>query len=277
MKGAMRDRSMTGGALPVELTVEVESDLDEAALNQLLMDAVHASPLNGLMRGRMPSLFALAKNGQELPPAEARRIEGAMLPDPGAMGDRAVPEASALTLIERTGTTPRKAVAGGTAGGGSSLTDHQDRTLNPAATAEVREDGITVIDQRLYSPHGSTFRFLSEEAPVNGGEGRAPDANTLISAGIAFCFMTQFGRFASMEKLDLPDYRIVQDTHFSLGGASGGTGEAGSADPVETHVFLETSEPDAVAQEMLDVSERTCFLHAFCRTDLKTKLAIVRL
>ena len=120
-----------------------------------------------------------------------------------------------------------------------------------------------------YSPYGTSFRFLSAE------DGRAPDANTLISAGIGFCFMTQFGRFVSMLKLDLPDYRIVQDTHFSLGGASGGTGRAGEADPVETHVYLTTEESDAVAQEMLDLSEQTCFLHAFCRTDLKTKLKTV--
>jgi hypothetical protein len=80
----------------------------------------------------------------------------------------------------------------------------------------------------------------------------------------------------SMLNLDLPDYRIVQDTHFSLGGASGGTGTAGAADPVETHVYLETSESDETAQEMLDISEQTCFLHAFCRTDLKTKLRVIR-
>jgi hypothetical protein len=79
-----------------------------------------------------------------------------------------------------------------------------------------------------------------------------------------------------MLKLDLPDYRIVQDTHLSLGGASGGTGLAGSAAPIETHVYLQTSESDETAQEMLDISEQTCFLHAFCRTDLKTKLRVRR-
>jgi len=121
-----------------------------------------------------------------------------------------------------------------------------------------------------YSPYGTSFRLLSSE------DGRAPDANTLISAGIGFCFMTQFGRFVSMRKLDLPDYRIVQDTHFSLGEASGDTGKPGAADPIETHVYLQTSESDETAQEMLDISEQTCFLHAFCRTDLKTKLKIKR-
>jgi organic hydroperoxide reductase OsmC/OhrA len=172
--------------------------------------------------------------------------------------------------LSKVGPTPKKEVVKGTATGSSSLSDEQDRRLNIGAVAELREDGIKSIQQMQYSPYGTSFRLLSSE------DGRAPDANTLISAGIGFCFMTQFGRFVSMLKLDLPDYRIVQDTHFSLGGASGDTGQAGSADPIETHVYLETTETDKTAQEMLDISEQTCFLHAFCRTDLKTKLKIKR-
>tara|TARA_R110002126_G_scaffold291569_2_gene453806 strand:- start:1642 stop:2022 length:381 start_codon:yes stop_codon:yes gene_type:complete len=57
---------------------------------------------------------------------------------------------------------------------------------------------------------------------------------TGVASGIAFCSMTRYGRFVSMLKFDLPDYRIVQDTHFSLGCASAGTGKAGEADPIET-------------------------------------------
>jgi len=86
--------------------------------------------------------------------------------------------------------------------------------------------------------------------------------------------MTQFGRYAQIAKKDLRKYRIVQDTHFSLGGASAGTGKAGRADPVETHVYLETGESDDFARTALDMAEQTCFLHAFCRTDLKVRVAI---
>jgi len=275
MQGSMRKRTMTGGALPVELEVEVETDLDDASLNDLLINAVHASPLNGLMRGVLPSLFTLTRNGEEIETGAARALGQPVVPDPS--GDAPVPHETGLVLMRREGLSPKKDVAKGTAAAASSLTDEQDRTLNPAAICTVRKDGIKEIEQHLYSPHGSIFRFLSEESEVAGGRGRAPDAVSYISAGIAFCFMTQFGRMASMEKLDLPRYSIVQDTHFSLGGASGGTGKAGEADPVETHVHLQTGENDDVARDMLDMSERTCFLHAFCRTDLKTKLKVTRL
>lgn len=57
MTGSMPKRTMVGGAEPVELRVEIDCDLDDGALNTLLMDAIHASPLNGLMRGQLTSLF----------------------------------------------------------------------------------------------------------------------------------------------------------------------------------------------------------------------------
>ncbi len=276
MKGSMPRRTMIGGALPVELTVEIDCDLEGAALNQFLMNAIHASPLNGLMRGQLTSLFALAKNGTALATDKVAALDREIYPDPGDRFDGAQAAEGQVSLMERVGLTPKKEVAGGTSAASSSLADEQNRTLNIGAICTLRDDGLKEITQLQNSPHGTSFRFLSEEAPINGGQGRAPDANSLISAGIAFCFMTQFGRFVSMLKLDLEEYRIIQDTHFSLGGASGGTGKAGHADPVETHVYLNTGESDAVAREMLDISEQTCFLHAFCRTDLKTKLSIVK-
>ena len=279
MTGSMPKRTMVGGALPVELRVEIDCDLDDAALTQFLMNAVHASPLNGLMRGQLESLFSLTKNGSELQPAKASRLKGPVCPDPGDRFSAANPgsDTATLTLCWPKGITPKKAVERGTSAAGSSLAAEQNRQLNIGATCAMREDGMKEIVQLQYSPHGTSFNFLSEEAPENGGLGRAPDANSYISAGIGFCFMTQFGRFVKMLDLDLSDYRIVQDSHFSLGGASGGTGKAGLADPLETHVYLETSESDDTAREMLDISEQTCFLHAFCRTDLKTKLRFQRI
>ena len=130
----------------------------------------------------------------------------------------------------------------------------------------LRPDGIKHIMKEQYGPEAPSWEFLSSE------DSRAPDAASLISAGIGLCFMTQMGRFSKMAKLPLTRYAIVQDTHFSLGGASGGTGQAAVAQPVETHVYLATDADDEVAQKILEVGERTCFLHAFCRDSLKPKV-----
>ncbi len=273
MEGSLARGTMTGGALPVEIGVEIDCDADKSALNDLLYDAVAASPLNGLMRGVHASLFTLTHNGGTVAPRRVRPTGGPAEPDPRDRFEMARPAAGDWSgLIERKGMTPRTEET--TGGHGSSLSEHQSRKLHVRGVCTLREDGIKEIRQLLYSPLGSIFHFLSEEAPENGGQGRAPDANSYISAGIAFCFMTQAGRYAKVLKKDLRGYRVVQDTHFSLGGASGGTGKPGAADPVETHLYLDANENEDFARDILDMSEQTCFLHAFCRTDLKTKIRV---
>jgi hypothetical protein len=273
MQGSALRGTMKGGAKDVELTAQIASDADRDTLHTLVLDATAASPLNGLLRGAKESLFTLTHNDRAIAVGRALPIGSPQQPDPGDHFEQATPAGGDwLGLIRRGGLTPK--VEHTVTMANDSLSDEQNRLLHIRAICTLRDDGVKQIEQRLYNPHGSVFYFLSDEAPENGGQGRAPDAASYISAGIGFCFMTQFGRYAKIVKKDLRDYRIVQDTHFSLGGASAGTGEAGHADPVETHVFLTTGENDEFARDALDMSEQTCFLHALCKTDLKTRVSL---
>jgi hypothetical protein len=274
MEGSIARGTMTGGALPVELAVEIDCSADEAALNDLVLSAIAASPLNGLMRAQHTSLFTLSRNGRPLEPKRVKPIGRPPLREAWDAFEAARPEAGvdASGVIVRNGMSPKTEEA--TSSQGSSLAEHQSRRLHVQAECTLRADGVKQIRQSLYNPWGSVFHFLSDEAPVNGGRGMAPDANSYISAGIAFCFMTQTGRYARILKKGLQELSVIQDTHFSLGGASGGTGQPGTADPVETHLYLQTREDDNFARDALDMSEQTCFLHAFCRTDLKTRIRV---
>jgi uncharacterized OsmC-like protein len=271
MEGSALRGSMIGGALPPELTIEAGAD--PAALRSLGADATDASPLNGLLRGRSTSLFTLTHNGQPREPARVAALGTPALEDVAdRYGDITVDgPADAADLMRRVASAERHE---GEGGAGSSLRAEQKRTLHVRGVCTLRADGVKVIDVQLLTPSGSSFRLLSDEPQGSGGRGRAPDAATLVSAGIAFCFMTQFGRYAAITRKRLDRYRIIQDTHFSAGGASGGTGRAGAADPVETHVFLDTDEDADFARTLVDMGEQTCFLHALCRTDLKTRLRL---
>ena len=273
MKGSALKGTMTGGAKNIALEAQIDSDADTQGLQNLIVDAVAASPLHGLMCGMKPSYFTLTHNGSEISPARAKRIDGPALPDIADAFDQALPAAGDWSgLIRRNGMSPETEETVTRAGG--SLQEEQDRLLHVRGICTLRADGIKAIEQHLYNPHGSIFHFLCEEGPEMGGKGRAPDAASYISAGIGFCFMTQLGRYAKILKKELQEYRIIQDTHFSLGGASGGTGKPGEAAPVETHVYLRDGEDDEFAQTVLDMGEQTCFLHAFCRTDLKAKVRV---
>ena len=273
MKGSALRGTMVGGAKNVELAVQIDSDVERDEINKLVLDAVSASPLNGLMRGSKESLFTLSHNGNEIETEKALTIGQPAQPDPGDHFDKAQPTSDDWSgLLGKGGMTPKSEESVTLAG--DSLKDEQDRMLHVRGICTLRDDGVKQVEQHLFNPHGSIFYFLCDEAPEDGGQGLAPDAASYISAGIGFCFMTQFGRYAKIVKKDLDEYRIIQDAHFSLGGASGGTGKAGTADPVETHVYLVTGQDDEFAQTALDMSEQTCFLHAFCKADLKTKVSI---
>jgi hypothetical protein len=273
MKGSALRGTMTGGAKDVKLAVQADSSADRDTLQCLVLDAVAASPLNGLMRGTLESLFTLNHNGVEIETDRALPVGRPAEPDPGDHFDRAQPTADDWSgLLKKGGLTPKTEES--VTLDGDSLKDEQDRILHVRGICTLRDDGVKQVEQQLFNPHGSIFYYLCDEAPGSGGKGLAPDAASYISAGIGFCFMTQFGRYARIVEKPLQEDRILQDTHFSKAGASGGTGKAGSADPVETHVYLVTGEDDNFARRALDMSEQTCFLHAFCKTDLKTRVSI---
>jgi hypothetical protein len=263
MQGSMPRRTMIGGAKPVELQVEIAADREVPNLSSLIAAAVAAAPASSLLRQALRNTFTLTVNGHEVAETSPHPRDRPP-PDPQPIFDRPLTaEKPAEPLVERQGMTPLTEEA--TGGAGSSYAPEQQRTLHLRGICTVRADGVKVIEQSLYNPHGSIFRLLSDESPPNGGGGRAPDANAYMSTGIGFCFMTQFGRFAKIVGKRLDSYRIVQDTRFA----------AGHADPVETHVYLDTPEDEAFAREVLGVGERTCFLHALCRTELATHLRVV--
>ena len=267
MKGSALKGTMTGGARDIELEARIDSDADAETLRGLVYDAVAASPLNGLMRGEKDSLFTLTHKNRQVIPDKAKGVHGDVPPDPADLIEGVHP-AAAEQIIRRGELSPLTDEA--TSSQGSSLAEEQDRILHIRGICTLREDGVKRIEQQMFNPHGNIFHFLCDE------DGRAPDAISYMAAGIGFCFMTQLGRYAKIAKKHLDAYNIVQDIHFSKGGASGGTGTAGKADPVETHVYLHSDENSTFARAALDMGEQTCFLHAFCRTDLKARVKVVK-
>ena len=268
MHGSALAGTMVGGALPVELTAEIGSLAAEQDLRKLVCDAVELSPIFGLLRETLPSLFTLSLNGREISSNASHRLARAALAFPADEFERAQPERShANPLVMRDGGSP---VMGGTPiAVGSSYAEHQDRKLHVRGICTLRPDGVKAIEQQLFSPRGSVFHFLSEEGP----EARAPGALAYASAGIAFCFLTQLGRYAKITRNSLKTYSVVQDTLFEPCVEN----RPGKAWPVETHVHLESSEDEECARTSLHMAEQTCFLHALCRTPLNVNVHVNRL
>ncbi|GEQ98879.1 hypothetical protein JCM17844_25160 [Iodidimonas gelatinilytica] len=275
MEGSALKGTMTGGALSPVVDISAKTDQDRPALMDLVVAAIAGSPAFALMRDVFTSEFTLKHNGKALPLNRVKAVDGDSLARPGDSFDhiqRDMTVTAAEDIITKLDSA--QSVFGVEGGAGSSLQSEQKRQLHIRGIAHRRADGLLENKVQLFKPIGSVFRFLGDSAPGLGGTGRAPSGLAYLSAGLAFCYMTQIGRFAHIMKQNLDHYSLVQDTAFSLPGASSGSMTPASAETVRTHVHIDSSEPDDAIQNLVDMGEQTCFLHAACRTALKAKIRI---
>ena len=86
--------------------------------------------------------------------------------------------------------------------------------------------------------------------------------------------MTQLGRYAQVAKHDMQSYQIVQDTSFSPPAAPNENEEIPTSAAVDTDVFIGNAEDEDATQTLLNMGEQTCYLHAACRSAIKTRIRV---
>lgn len=272
--GSFPKGTMVSGALSPEVALRCDCDADPAELKQLLVDAVAVTPVSGLVRDEKISLFTLTLNGKQIGLKDVAAIAASPLPDPGdpiaALNPTADFEAnqplahkscSEEDMVARITADPPQAP---TLSGSKKL-------LHLRTTCKVRPDGTYECLREQFAQASSSWTFIVDDRP-DQENAIAPDSAGVFAIGLIFCFMTQMGRYSHMAKLQLDGYRVVQDLHLTLGGASGGSGERGDCDPVETHVYVDSPLSEDEVADIVRVAERTCFLHALCRDKAKVKV-----
>ena len=274
MEGSAVRGDMIGGASPVALHVRIDADASEDALNDLVAAAVIRTPADAFLRGVFESEFSIAKNGEPIAEGSVRRSAAPADCDlSDAVFDAARPDPSADVPRDIiTKLAAAESVFGVEGGAGSSLLSEQKRTLHVRGICTRRADGLTETRVQLFKPIGSSFRFLCDLDPLGGR--RAPSPLEYLSAGIAFCYLTQIGRYATIMKHRLERYAIAQRTRFGFATEDGVTTLPPSADAVRTHVEIAAAAEDATVRNLVDMGERTCFLHAAARTALKTRVRV---
>lgn len=268
MQGSVLKGNMAAGVDRFEATFDAGKQGDPSEIGAIVAAALAKRSAVNFALGRcLPSRFFLRVNGE--PVARGDEADGGLedVPDPGLLFGEARPAAG----FGRPQPIVRK-IADASAGetqGAVGLEPEQKRTVHLRADASLRMDGLKEILVECLQPRGSRFVLLSDEAPDDGGTGRAPCGLTYLSAGIAFCFMTQLSRYAQIRKLGLRDYRIVQDSEFVRNGPTGP-----SASGVSTLVWLDSDDPVADNLRMVQMGEQTCYLHATFRERVDLSVTI---
>jgi len=281
MEGSFLRGDATGGAMPARVDVVIEADAESDVIAGLVKAAAERSGPHTLMRDVTTSLFALTHNGVRcdvpgLPPSASTRTVAPDFED--VVPDPAHPCAD--DIITKIAEAER--VHGVEGGAGSSLRAEQKRTLHIRGEARVTDGMAMATDIRLFKPIGSSFRFLCHETRGDGGIQRAPSPLAYLAAGVAFCYMTQLGRYAHIRQKKLASCSLVQRNAFVFAAADDGStvDRAGvgvvRAEPFDTHVFMESAETDEAVRDFLRTGARTCFLHAAMRgtypSDIRLRL-----
>lgn len=272
--GSFPKGTMVSGALPPEVSLDCQSSASPEETQRLLLDAVAAAPVNGLVRDEKISLFTLTHNGTQIDPVTVAALSGDALADPGDPIAALTPSDTADTrqpLAQKTMSEEDMARKVAANPPSAPVLDGTKKLLHLRTTCTVRPDGTYECLREQYAQSSSTWSFIVDDTP-DAARATAPDAGSYFAIGLAFCFMTQIGRFSHMAKHPLDAYRVVQDLHFTLGGASSGRGTGGTGDPVETHVFMDSTISADDVRDVIRVAEKTCFLHALCRDRAKVKV-----
>lgn len=224
---------------------------DHAGLTALLNEAVAASPAVDALSRSLSCTFALYVNGRRETISGMPASTAPDAPDPFityAKPPEPHPQTPQRDPIGKTGEVEE----GKPVPASSSVDGRLMRKISGQGTLR---DGCVETDSWLENMPGfAHFAFRNDERG-DGMEG--PSGLASLSAGIAFCYMTQLARYISNMKLDIGGVRLVQYSPFEV--TQDGKGIAG---PVDTHLFLNGRADTATHEMLLKVAARTCYLHA---------------
>ena len=249
-----------GSAEAVTVRVDAHSSAPKEQVRQILDAALAASPAHATLALAQRNTFALYVNGRRCPVTRVAASTSGDETDPyKAHGSAPRPLAGGdapFDIIERI-------VRTNPAGPPPAMPAEGRVPILIPGVSTLRDGGL--VSTLVAARSGAAFRITSDERPDGDS---APSALANIASAIAFCYMTQFTRYIEHRKHKVRAIRFVQTLPFTLSGSAKDGTLKGGLEPVDTHVFLHAEEPDEVMQNLLEVAENTCYLHAALRSAL---------
>lgn len=251
-----------GTAYRPRFEVQMHSQAPAERLMSLLQQAATASPLLASWASPLHNTFALHTNGRkvtlrDLAPSPTMADDPfknwSQVPAPLKGADVLGAIVSKTQMVEvKTPTSPSGWEAG--------------RVDIPIHGRCESVNGISRSVTWAKRLGGSAFEINSDDRPHAD---QAPSALAHAYAGIAFCFMTQLLRYVEHHHMKVRALRLVQLSPCRI--ISG----VAQALPLDTHVFVHTEESDEVMERLVQMSARTCYLHAALSASLPPELALV--
>ena len=267
--GSFVTGSGQGVANPSTIEIHLKSKFSDPDILRLLNYAIQASPSITFLKRQLKSTFSLTINGKRKILSELIDQQVDIPLDPFLR----YPQAPApiednqheMNIIRKLSARESGDVTIAPPGSNSKII----RNIKGHSQFS-NANGLTEIESWLALPGMSHFSFTTDE----GGVSKAPSGLGLLSAGIAFCFITQIARYIENMKLNVNGIRLVQFNPFSLLLGEDDISHIGDAEPIETHLFLNGSLTEEMFEKLLNMSARTCYLHASAHNSLPPNIKV---
>lgn len=145
--------------------------------------------------------------------------------------------------------------------------------MTAEATEKQRKTGTVQVNIPGFSP----VRFYcDEDIPV--GDDTAPPPLAYMCAGIGFCLMTHLTDIYTARKIAIRSMRLEQRVGFTTNLSNmrqlGQTTE-GRTDMIETHVIIDSDEPEERIRDLMTEAEDACMAHFALRNPIPWRSTLV--
>jgi uncharacterized OsmC-like protein len=252
-----------GHAEVPDIEAHIKSSASTEAIKALIAVAMDASPAIAFLRASIPgNTFALYINGRRRQVEGVANSPGMDAADPYRVYTRApspLDVNARRDLIEKASRVEQ----GSPELASATVTNKLVRNVLGVGKP-VDGGGLYETDTWLGMPGTSHFRLVSDESGVDA----APSGLALLSAGIAFCYMTQLSRYIENMKMNIYGVRLAQFNPYVAGARA-------TAEPIDTHLFLNGEAAEETHLRLLTIAARTCYLHAASKAPTEPKVRIV--
>ena len=265
-----------GHAEPTTINLDIATSENQDDIKNLILSASKMAPVLAGLRTPLKNTFALYANGRRKDLSSLNESSKTDAEDPYQQY-KVEPSPSnndhySDRMIVKTGE-----VSAGTVEpvDGYNVPKSQDGNAeNPKFNKIIRtivgksstnaNNKIVEVDTVLGLP-GMTHFVISSDIDGN----IAPSPVNVMGAAISFCFLTQTHRYIHHQKFAIEGLRMSQYATFKEN--SDGTVEML---PLDTHLYMNGTAPDEHNEKLIDMSERTCYLHATLCEALEPKINI---
>ena len=265
-----------GHAEPTQINLEIKSSEDKSKIKELINKSSKSSPVLTALRTPLKNTFSLIANGRKKNLSSLNESSLSNPEDPYNYYKKQpspnITEKFSDRMIVKTGQVSEGKVEPvdgyNVSKSSENATENTNfnkiiRTIVGRSTTKA-SDSIIEVDTVLGLP-GMTHFVISMD--INGVI--APSPVNIMGAAISFCFLTQTHRYIHHQKFNIEGLRMSQYATFK-------ENSDGSIEmlPLDTHLFVNGTASDEHNEKLIDMSEKTCYLHATLSNALEPNINI---